>query len=48
MLEAAVIEEPKPFYKKWWFWTVVVAAAVVVGAVANSEGDLPYGGAPAP
>ena len=51
MQEAAVIEEPKPFYKKWWFWTIVVLA-VVVGAVAiavaNSEGDLPYGGPPAP
>ncbi len=51
MQEAAVIEEPKPFYKKWWFWTIV-AVAVVVGAAAiaaaNSTGDLPYGGPPAP
>ena len=41
----------RPFYKKWWFWTIV-AVAVVVGAAAiaaaNSTGDLPYGGPPAP
>lgn len=37
MQEAAVIEEPKPFYKKWWFWTlvgVVVVGIALVGAAA--------------
>ena len=41
--EAAVTEEPKPFYKKWWFWTIVaVVAVVVVFAIAanNSEGCI--------
>ena len=37
MQEAAVIEEPKPFYKKWWFWTIV--AVVVVGAIAIATAD---------
>jgi hypothetical protein len=51
--EAAVIEEPKPFYKKWWFWTIVVGVVVVgfLGAViasAASDG-IPVGlGAPPP
>lgn len=51
MHEAESVEEEPPFYKKWWFWTIVVVA-VVVGAVAiavaNSEGDVPIGGPPAP
>ena len=38
--EAAVTEEPKPFYKKWWFWTIVaVVAVVVVGAIAIASAD---------
>ena len=40
MQEAAVIEEPKPFYKKWWFWTIVaVVAVVVVSAIAIATAD---------
>jgi hypothetical protein len=35
--EAAVTEEPKPFYKKWWFWTIVVVVAVVVAGVVVSN-----------
>jgi hypothetical protein len=52
MQEAAVIEEPKPLYKKWWFWTIVAVVGVVIVAiaVANSGDDLPYpyGGPPPP
>ena len=43
MQEAAVTEEPKPFYKKWWFWTIVAVVAVVVVfaiAASNSEGCI--------
>ena len=49
MQEAAVIEEPKPFYKKWWFWTIMAVVGVVVVAIAtaDSEGSWP-GGPPAP
>jgi hypothetical protein len=40
MQEAAVTEEPKPFYKKWWFWTIVAVVAVaVVGAIAIATAD---------
>jgi hypothetical protein len=49
--ETAVIEEPKPFYKKWWFWAIVVIAIVVSAvaiAAADSDGDAPIGGPPAP
>ena len=50
MQEAAVIEEPKPFYKKWWFWTIVVGVVIVgfLGAViasAASDG-IPVGPGP--
>jgi hypothetical protein len=38
MQEAAVTEEPKPFYKKWWLWTIVVVAVVAAVAEADSEG----------
>ena len=50
MQEAAIIEEPKPFYKKWWFWTIVAVVGVVVVAIAtfDSEGSFPGGGPPAP
>jgi hypothetical protein len=52
MQEVAVIEEPKPLYKKWWFWTIVAVVGVVIVAiaVANSGDDLPYpyGGPPPP
>jgi hypothetical protein len=42
--EVAVIEEPKPFYKKWWFWTIVVGVVVVgflgvvIGSAASDGG----------
>jgi anti-sigma-K factor RskA len=40
MQEAAITEEPKPFYKKWWFWTIVAVVAVaVVGAIAIATAD---------
>jgi hypothetical protein len=50
MQEAAVIEEPTPFYKKWWFWTIIVGVVVVgfLGAViasAASDG-IPVGPGP--
>ena len=43
MQEAAITEEPEPFYKKWWFWTIVAVVAVVVAvavAASNSEGCI--------
>ena len=48
MQEAAVIEEPKPFYKKWWFWTIVAVVGVVIIAIATaeSEGSLGWGTPP--
>jgi hypothetical protein len=43
MQDAAIIEEPKPFYKTWWFWTLVVfvAAGVVIGVAVNSAVNDP-------
>ena len=51
MQKSESVEGESPFYKKWWFWTIVVVAVVagaVVIAAANSDGDLPIGGPPAP
>ena len=51
MHEAESVEVEPPFYKKWWFWTIVVIAVVVSAvaiAAANSDGDVPIGGPPAP
>jgi hypothetical protein len=50
MQEAAVIEEPKPFYEKWWFWTLVAVVGVVVVAIAtaDSSGSWPLEAAPPP
>ena len=40
MQEAAITEEPTPFYKKWWFWTIVAVVAVaVVGTIALATAD---------
>ena len=50
MQELAVIEEPKPFYKKWWFWTIMAVVGVVVVAIAtaDSSGSWPLEAAPPP
>ena len=50
MQEAAVIEEPKPLYKKWWFWTIVAVVGVVIVALATAEssGSWPLEAAPPP
>ena len=47
---AAVIEEPKPFYKKWWVWALVAVVGVVVLAIAtaDSSGSWPLEAAPPP
>ncbi len=45
MQDAAIIEEPKPFYKKWWFWALVVfvvAGGVAAWAVNEVVNDPPY------
>jgi hypothetical protein len=45
MQEAAIIEEPKPFYKAWWFWALVVfvvAGGVAAWAVNEVVNDPPY------
>ena len=41
--EAAVIEEPKPLYKKWWFWAIVVAivAGAMVAVTDNNDTSNP-------
>ena len=41
--EAAVIEEPKPLYKKWWFWTIVAVVGVVIIAIATAESEGSWG-----
>lgn len=50
MQEEAIIEEPKPFYKKWWFWAIVAVVGVVIVAIATAEssGSWPLEAAPPP